>query len=82
MYIMHVKPIYIHVHVLCVCVLTCTHTHTHTHTQRLHAKDEASGRLGEANKDGKTKKKKPKMGMLDSFKFLLQQVGACMWVCI
>eukprot|EP00802_Teleaulax_amphioxeia_P005184 Tamp_05188.p1 GENE.Tamp_05188~~Tamp_05188.p1 ORF type:complete len:579 (-),score=160.89 Tamp_05188:1307-2875(-) len=41
--------------------------------QRLHAKDEASGRLGEANKDGKTKKKKPKMGMLDSFKFLLQQ---------
>jgi ATP:ADP antiporter, AAA family len=39
--------------------------------QRLHAKDEASGRLGE--KKESTKKKKPKMGMVDSFKFLVQQ---------
>ena len=58
---------------------THTHTHTNTHkhthtsdTQRLHAKDEASGRLGE--KKESTKKKKPKMGMVDSFKFLVQQV--------
>ena len=40
--------------------------------QRLQAMDEASGRLGDA-KDGKAKKKKPKMGMLESFKFLVQQ---------
>jgi len=42
--------------------------------QRLHAADEASGRLGDKpDPSAKGKKKKPKMGMLESFKFLLQQ---------
>jgi len=40
---------------------------------RLHAADEASGRLGDKKDGAKPKKKKPKMGMVESFKFLLQQ---------
>jgi hypothetical protein len=41
--------------------------------QRLHALDEASGRLGDKGDGKKEKKKKPKMSMVDSFKFLVQQ---------
>jgi AAA family ATP:ADP antiporter len=39
----------------------------------LDEKDEAAGRKGEVAAKGGAKKKKPKMGMVESFKFLLQQ---------
>ena len=53
--------------------------------QRLQTIDEASGRLGDKSDAGKPKKKKPKMGMLDSFKFLIQQKylgSVCVLICV